>query len=199
MMGAATATAVYLGGTKVWPSGNPGPTVLFSDNFNSNSLAAWTVTSGTTASGGQLRIPHSLSYSAAEVTAKYNMADARFVAHLINPETASPYETYMYVSLDAQNLAVMILSGSMIARVVNAGVTTQVSLGAYSTSRQWWQIREAAGIFYFETSPDGITWTTLGQAAHSWAPSACTLYFNASQWQAAAAMTLVVDDVSVLR
>jgi len=36
---------------------------------------------------------------------------------------------------------------------------------AHDTSMRWWQIREAAGVTYWETSPDGKSWVTRASAA----------------------------------
>jgi hypothetical protein len=58
------------------------------------------------------------------------------------------------------------VQGDMVARVWTSGVETLISKRPYVPANdRWWQIRERDDIVYYETSPDGKTWSLLGQSA----------------------------------
>jgi hypothetical protein len=65
--------------------------------------------------------------------------------------------------------------GDFNARVRNAGVSTTVSLGTYdAVAHKWWRIRESGGFFIFDTSPDGVLWTTRASIAYTFTITALT-------------------------
>lgn len=69
------------------------------------------------------------------------------------------------------------------ARVFNEGVETDLYLGASYDPVQmlYWRIREYAGAFYFDTAPDGATWTNQGSLPYAWSPKSVELRFS-SWW-----------------
>jgi hypothetical protein len=118
--------------------------------------------------------------------------------------------TQMYIeSLDGHGYYVMIgmSSTSLYAQYKGPnGTLTQViataanyAAGMSATFQySYWQISEAAGFFYFWTSPDGQTWTQVFKAQREWDSSRVGVYF-ASQYTGAsesASVTSVNSDVT---
>lgn len=58
-------------------------------------------------------------------------------------------------------------AGSLRAYTISSGgaVTTLASITYDATAHAWWRIRESAGTTYFDTSPDGSSWTNRWSAA----------------------------------
>src|SRR5206468_4627856 len=51
--------------------------------------------------------------------------------------------------------------------MLNGASFTAVDLTYVPTTHLWWRIREASGTVYWETSPDGVTWTQQASVATS--------------------------------
>jgi hypothetical protein len=103
--------------------------------------------------------------------------------------------TIMRLRLDVNNsISMRIESG--VFRMINftGGVNTNISLPAYDAhAHRWWRLREAGGIFYADTSPDGLTWTTLASTTYTWDATALTLRF-----ESVATATEVAGNASVI-
>jgi hypothetical protein len=57
-------------------------------------------------------------------------------------------------------------AGQLIGSWSIAGTTTNVGSVLYNaTQHAWWRIRESGGTIFWETAPDGKSWTTLVMAA----------------------------------
>jgi hypothetical protein len=91
--------------------------------------------------------------------------------------------------------------GTMRAAVVTSGSTTaSVTIGAYDAyNHAWWRIRESAGVFYFDTSADGWTWTQQAQATYSWTATAVTVLLTCGYYGTeAAGMVAYFDHVNTM-
>lgn len=115
------------------------------------------------------------------------------------PIGAGTTQTIMRVALDANNRASLYADGGNIlsATVLNAGVSTDITIGAYNGyAHAWWRIREAGGSIFFETAPDGWTWTTRATIAHAWSAAAVSVIWICGYYGAeAAGMAAFVDHV----
>ncbi|HEY5928372.1 MAG TPA: hypothetical protein VIV11_42090 [Kofleriaceae bacterium] len=47
----------------------------------------------------------------------------------------------------------------LLRRRINDSILDRANIAYDATNHRWWQIRELAGTMYWETSPDGVTWT----------------------------------------
>jgi hypothetical protein len=93
--------------------------------------------------------------------------DAIFVEVPSVFSTTSNGETFFQVDLDNQNEIWMYEShGSMTFGFTDNGTDTDAGNITYSASaHKWWRMREHAGKLYWDTSPDGTTWTN--RASHA--------------------------------
>ena len=95
-----------------------------------------------------------------------------------HPRTGT-YETLYYWHVDADNYIALYVSGATFQGVVRqAGANTFVTLAGNvydPTVHAWWRIREAGGVAYFDTAPDGATWTNRGSLPHTLDLSAVAL------------------------
>lgn len=66
------------------------------------------------------------------------------------------------------------------ARVITDGAETSTTLApTYDTVEHlYWRIREYNGKFYFDTAPDGATWTNMGSLAHGWSSAEVSVAFT---------------------
>jgi hypothetical protein len=86
--------------------------------------------------------------------------------------------TIIRVRFDTNNnVAMRNDAGLFRLRVINAGVTTTVTVAdVYDPHlHRWWRIRESGGTFYAGTSPDGFTWTEQTSLPHTWGAGATTV------------------------
>lgn len=77
-------------------------------------------------------------------------------------------------------LAQLTSGGSFVFQVGSSGSPVTVTLPAYDPHQhRWWRIRETGGQWAFDTSPGGLTWTTLTTLAYSWSATAVQFFFQA--------------------
>lgn len=116
------------------------------------------------------------------------------------PVGAGTTQTIMRIAVDTNNRVTYYTDGGGIltARITNAGINTDVVIGTYDPySHAWWRLREAAGTIYFDTAPDGWTWTNRASIAYAWDASAVQAVFLCGYYGTeAAGMTAYVDHVN---
>lgn len=160
------------------------------DGFTSTTLntALWNETSGggvvSIVAPGRVGVQVSASYYV--LGAGTYDATGQAVYGRVTPATAGSggkaVQTYIQVTLDANNYAQLVCTPgtSFTAQVVTGGVTASTTLTAYDpTQHAWWRVRESAGSFVFEASPDGYAWTTLATMPYTWSAAAVSFYFGA--------------------
>jgi hypothetical protein len=71
---------------------------------------------------------------------------------------------------DTHVLSFVLLAGTLYARLVDGGSTSNVTANFDPVAHRWWQIVESGGTTRWETSPDGITWNTVvSRSTPAWA------------------------------
>lgn len=116
------------------------------------------------------------------------------------PVGAGTTQTIMRIAVDSSNRVTYYSDGGGIltARVTNAGVNTDVVIGTFDPyNHAWWRLREASGTIFFDTAPDGWTWTQRASIAHTWDASAVQVVFLCGYYGTeAAGMAAYVDHVN---
>lgn len=136
------------------------------DDFDDNIIdpLLWTADPGITETGGSLVITPS---TATPVLRGINFYDATESGIILNipfvtqPGITGTLSCGVALRKDANNAVGFTKTPSnLICQKQVAGIYTDVATFTYdSPTMQYWRFREAAGIFYWETSIDGVGWT----------------------------------------
>lgn len=136
------------------------------DNFNDNSIdgAIWTAGTGVTETGGQIDITHNASTQL--VTANfYNLYDKRITAEIVTTPTASAsVATQLSVSSDAfggaRYLLFDIYNGNVRCNQGGSGAASGYTFAYNASVHKFFRLTIHAGGISYQTSADGITYTT---------------------------------------
>jgi len=147
------------------------------DNFNDNVIGPdWGNSyGGVTESGGKAHVPCTTSYAGYQTSYTWTLAGASFYVSVTNvPAASTATEAYTSLFVNAPGIGdnTNPLYGTRIGFVINV-VTTQLKMSsessyfdagavsiAYSgTTHKFLRLRETGGTVFWDTSPDGTTWT----------------------------------------
>jgi hypothetical protein len=147
------------------------------DNFNDNVIGPdWgNAYGGVTESGGKAHVPCTTSYAGYQTSYTWTLAGASFYVSVTNvPAASTATEAYTSLFVNAPGIGdnANPLYGTRIGFVINV-VTGQLKMSsesayfdagavsiAYSgTTHKFLRLRETGGTVYWDTSPDGSTWT----------------------------------------
>jgi hypothetical protein len=183
------------------------------DNFNDNTLdtAKWSTFSfsgygaervaevngrveirppsgGNTSGGYTSLVPYDLTDSDFRVELVQTLRSSLGTQQAINVHTSSNDSLYLLVRNNA-----------VVCRQIVAGTETQLRRVPYDPAQhRWLRIMEDDGTVYWQTPPDGETWTTLFSKAPPFAVTAVHLQFLAGAWTAVTSPGMAVfDNVNV--
>lgn len=116
------------------------------------------VTDGATEIGGELRLRAS-AQATTSLESRYavSFADDRLRVE-VPRAPAGDGTAAMRARGPGGEMAFELSNGALVGRVT--GAPADAAIPYDPVAHRWWQIREAAGQLYWETSPDAITWTT---------------------------------------
>lgn len=138
------------------------PSTFFNDTASGGSI---------TEQNGNLVLSYAAGANASHAAkAMVNLQDDRLrVAVPIAP----PATARVFIGLrldDTRLLAFVIENGTLYARQVDGGPASNVTASFDPVAHRWLQISESGGTTKWETSPDGLTWSTLvSRTTPSWA------------------------------
>lgn len=139
------------------------------DDFTTQNSTLWYWDAGTSATGGRLSIPCTTNYRTVTTNAGYDLTGASAFCQVVSVpnQGAGGTSAKMMVGKDTSN-AFMFRHVNGTLRFIelvfgSESDATQITYSA--TDHAWWRIRHAAGTIYWETSPDGNTWTIRRQKA----------------------------------
>jgi hypothetical protein len=171
----------------------PAISTLTEDWSGGISSAKWNSQSTPAVVAGRLQADNGGTYEGVNTTGYYNAVGGGVVVEI---PTVPPNET------SREAIVSLVLGGSPVQKVelMYTGSTggtaqllarrwsgaTQTSIGSTNynaTSMRWWRVRESAGTWFFDTSPDGQTWTNR----FSWlstfiSPDAIKVDLNSGNW-----------------
>lgn len=197
--GTSLGAFTFTGASQGYPFG--GLVETLTDNFDDNSIdtAKWTATAGVTETGQRLEIS---SASVAELRSvrAYDLVGS--AVHVKVPQVANAggssldFTTFrlirggQFAEIRHNNTV-----GTVTFRAVVGGVTT--NLPTYSAvDHLWWRIRADATDIFFETAPDGATWTVQHSVAKpDWID--VTEVHLRSQSQSGTPATAIFDNLNV--
>jgi hypothetical protein len=133
------------------------------DPFTVNDLATlWANTyGGVTVAGGSAVLPCDASFSALQSTLAYSLAGSFAFCQMI-PLQGAGAATGLLASPDFNNGYLLEYNGGLLQAYTSVGgVSSLVGSTAYSpTAHAWCRLRENAGSVFYDTAPDGRTWST---------------------------------------
>lgn len=139
------------------------------DNFNDGVLSGnWgNAYGGTTETGGRARVPCTTGYAGCQTAYSWTMAGATFYVQVpTTPAASTATEAYCGVMVQSPT------AGTRVGFIINA-VTglirfknetgyydpASVDIAYNATTHKWLRMREDGTNLYWDTSPDGTTWT----------------------------------------
>lgn len=114
----------------------------------------------------------------------FDASNSSLSAQITIPTTGATVQTSLVIKQDERNYVEMYIgpNGKFGAFSSNAGVP-RVPAQAFPTyditNHAYWRIRNDSFLFYFDTSPDGVSWSNLGNVTYSWNVTAVTVMFFA--------------------
>jgi hypothetical protein len=88
--------------------------------------------------------------------------------------------------------------GNLYIRRYLAGAVSGEKIVSYSASTQWWRVRESGGTIYFDTSPDGGTWTNQLTTAPGFDITRCRYVFLCGYYATESAADGYIDNINVV-
>lgn len=143
------------------------------------------------------------SYPSISSGAAYSLADSCLLMEVTDAgnQCLPSWEVFpCKVKLDSENwMSFRIDNGSIRARRVVDGTTTDSSGTAYSaTNHRWLRIRESDGITYWETSANGIVWNSFHRITNPFPVTALRVEIAAGNWAAEpSASTAKFDNINL--
>jgi RHS repeat-associated protein len=175
----------------------PGTGVVFSDDFNDNSLdtSKWNIDYPTSPisvseSGQRLQItlaPNTAGYNGVSSNATYDLTDKSVQVELVQAVSFAGYcENFLQVVLNSNNLFLIDVGGqgNLLMRSRVNGVNDQTVIPFNAVTHRYWRIRHDAGTntIKFETSPDVTNWTTLKTVNVGFSLTALKFNLYAGAW-----------------
>lgn len=144
---------------------------------------------GAAVTGDTLVIPAATDYPEASTKAAYDLTGSHFGAALLTAPNVGngSVQTHIQVRLDPDNYVVFGWQNNTVrADRRTAGISTFADGPAYDpATHKYLRFREATGILYCETSPDGTTWTNaIPPVPTPFALTAVHFSLQAGNWNA---------------
>lgn len=144
-------------------SANIGKTEGLVDLFTSQDTAKWSgFTANAAVASGQLAVIPTSPYQSITSVAKYDLTESHVIIEI--PQRANQgngtIETQIQVKTDTNNIMSFVISGTNLTmRERAAGANNDLALPYNASTQRWLRLRESAGTLFWDTSPDGTTWT----------------------------------------
>jgi hypothetical protein len=177
-----------------------------SDNFNDNSrnTALWNISTdtGTIAeTEGQLVITPASNnpgnpYDGYVSVNTYNLTGSEITVQAVQGVAfTTGVEQVLSLYITSANSMSMLYSNNNIGlRLRTANVNNDTFVSRNDTNMRWWRIRELNGFIYWDTSPNGLTWTNRRTAAATFAVTSLTVSLSAGTWQNVASPGVAIFD-----
>lgn len=137
------------------------------DDFSDGVIGGiWSTTGTVTESGSRARLTPTTSFSFLRSATTYDLTASFVVGHIpvaTSNGTTTTLQSGMAITRDADNQAAIRKISDRLECVKEvAGVATVVYTTTYNSAvHVYWRMRESAGIFYWDVSASGTSWTNL--------------------------------------
>lgn len=181
----------------------PVKAVALQDDFTTlDTTTKWT-NSGAAVSGGQLTIsPATGEFRNIVSKNYYDLTDSSMSVALVSRTNVDNGTPYSYMRADyISNYYVMmyVINTNLVMSERVNGVDSDTSITYDSTAHKYWRFRVYGGNTYWDTSPDGITWTNRRNKASGMSMTRVQLALGAAGNTGTTPGTAVFDDFNVLQ
>lgn len=163
------ASVVCTGTGPVTPDTAPAPkTATLTDDFSAQNTTSWIWGTGVGTTSGYLALGIDSSFPTLTSRIGYDLTSSSVCVHA---EPASMMGDQTFLSLGGSgdvwtpgnDLQILQSENQLFFREIVGGVVSETAIPYdpdNETQHAWWRIREDAGIIYWQTSSDALTWTT---------------------------------------
>lgn len=137
--------------------------VLAQDAFTSALSEIWAEVREAEAIGGRARLPCTDEYSALSTERLYPLRDTTYAVELATrPDVGGgTTQAILEATVDHENKFILYLENDVLNfEEIAGGASTETNVLYEPTAHRWWRIRIEGTTVFWETSPDGSTWTT---------------------------------------
>jgi hypothetical protein len=151
-------------GTAIWDTVNA-KTEYLTDRFDTKDTVEWNYTGNAAVSGGRLQITPTSGYDVNRIITQnlYDLTGSSIVTELAQTPNLGNGTTQAYViaRINGTNYEAIGYSGGKLYMDESvAGIpSTDIATTYDPVAHRWLRMREASGTIYWDTSPDGVTWT----------------------------------------
>ena len=180
------ATTTTDGGT----TSDGGVVAVFEDGFDDGVMSGWlgwdhpgcTVTER----GGVLELSFDGTgdaYCGADTGQRFDLRDGAVTVEVAAAPAIGNFETYLALFNNQQQIQMLRDASGLIMRLkINNTFSKSATVANDTVGQRFWRIREQAGTIYWDTSPDGVSWTNRHSAAATIDASALQIELAAGQY-----------------
>ena len=183
-------------------------TTVFSDDFATKNTTLWSWGAGASVSNGQLVLACDSSYDGnIRTPITYNFTDSTFTAQLITPPAVGGGHTETGLIVTQQPRVETASAyfewqagGLWTSQDINWNTTFYYYNGPGYTPGMWMRIRHSSvtGLFTWETSADGTTWSILSSAAPLFDITSVYLTIQCGYWMPETSGPAIYGNVSLV-
>lgn len=177
------------------------------DDFNDNSrnVNLWPGSYGTLSeTGGKAVITCDVNYNAYESGHAWQLDESGILFQVTPPVSTTAQLSFAYAHDTVSGTDISFYLNMAVGELycnsqVGYSDAARTTLTYNSTDHAWLRIRETADVLYWQTSPDGETWTTRRSlATPTWVRTHTTGLFYMQGYQPSGSSTFTVDNMNVL-
>jgi hypothetical protein len=184
------------GGTPI----DAGVVATFQDAFDDGVLTGWApwVHPGCTAieTGGFLELGYDGTgdgYCGADSSRRFDLRGSAVSVEVVAAPLLANFESYVVLFNNQQQLVMVRGQDGLTMQLKNNGtMVSQRTVANDLTAQRFWRIREQAGTIFWETSPDGATWTRRHSAPSSFDVSSLVVELAAGHYSPGPGVPVVV-------
>lgn len=177
--------------------------VLFSDAFTTQDAGVWTGFSGTDSlvTGSYLQIRYMDDALVVDSISNFDLTSRHVAAQLFHDNSHPSNETWFGFGdngpLFGNNQLMFVVVGTtlFLRSIVGGGAPNDTTVPFDVDTMHWLRVREEAGSIFWETSPEGLTWTTQRTLANPFAITARRIKFGAFNFTGDQAQYALFDTV----
>lgn len=157
-------------------------TSIWTEDFTTQDAVNWSYTAGS-ATGGQYEVAPNSSYNGTNTFRIYDFVGSSIAIEFVQPPNVGNGTTSAWFGLfgnpdNTDKVDMYWENDNLRFRETVNGVANTTSITYNGTDHRWWRIRESSGAIYWETSPNGSTWTVqrIKTAVNSLSSVRLTIY-----------------------